>query len=314
MTASTRRTFAGGLGALTLGACATAGDGAGTSYRVVERPDRDVLGEGAIWSARMNAVLWIDIMKPALSILDLRTGRVTRTPLPQMVTWIFERQAGDGFMVGLRKGIGRLRLDPLEITQVGAVEADLPENRLNDAKVDPFGRIWFGTMGQGPSGGAGSFYRLDPNLTWSRQDTGYRVANGPTFSLDGRTAFHNDTPERTVYAFDVDPRGGLSNRRVFIRFEQAWGVPDGMTTDAEGGLWICGWDGSRVSRFRPDGSLDRFIALPATRPTTCVFAGRRLERMFVASASTGLDNEPLAGSLFEVFPGVRGARATLFAG
>lgn len=308
--------FAGGLAALGAGGCVSVGGRAGARppYRVVERPDRDNLGEGAIWSARRNAVLWIDIGRPGLSILDLRTGRVTRTPLPQMVVWIFERRNGDGFIVGLRKGIGWLNLDPLEITPISGLEADLPNNRLNDAKVDPFGRIWFGTMGQGPAGGAGSFYRLDPDLTWSKQDTGYRVANGPTFSLDGRTVFHNDTPNRTVYAFDLDPRGGLSNKRVFIRFEPDWGVPDGMTTDAEGGLWICGWDGGRISHFRPDGTLDRFVALPASRPTTGVFAGPRLERLFVASSSGGLANEPLAGSLFEVFPGVRGMPQTLFAG
>jgi xylono-1,5-lactonase len=316
MSASTRRTFAGGLAALGGGACASVGGrvAAQPPYRVIARPDRDALGEGAIWSARRNAIVWVDIQNPAVSILDLRSGRVTRTPLPQMVTWIFERQGSDDFMVGLRKGVGRLRLDPVEITQIGAVEADLPNTRLNDAKVDPFGRIWFGTMGEGTPGGNGAFYRLDPDLTWTRVDTGYRVANGPTFSLDGRTVFHNDTPNRTVYAFDMDPRGGLSNKRVFIRFEREWGVPDGMTTDAEGGLWICGWDGHRVSRFRPDGSLDRFIAIPTQRPTTCVFAGPRLDRMFVASASAGLDNDTLAGSLFEVFPGVRGMRQTLFAG
>jgi sugar lactone lactonase YvrE len=139
-------------------------------------------------------------------------------------------------------------------------------------------------------------------------------SNGPTFSPDGATLYHTDNARRVVYAFDLNENGALANKRVFVRFEDAWGYPDGMTTDSEGGVWIAHWDGARVSRFTPDGALDRSIALPVSRPTSCVFAGDELERMFVTSASIGREDEPLAGGLFEIDPGVRGAPAHMFAG
>lgn len=123
-----------------------------------------------------------------------------------------------------------------------------------------------------------------------------------------------DTGLRTVFAFDMNQYGELTGKRVFLSFEKQWGYPDGMAADAEGGLWIAHWDGGRISRFRPDGSLDRSISVPASNVTSVVFAGPQLDRMFVTSAAFGCETEPLAGALFEVNPGVRGHSVQAFAG
>jgi sugar lactone lactonase YvrE len=130
--------------------------------------------------------------------------------------------------------------------------------------------------------------------------------------------YHTDTPLQRIYVFDVRD-GVVSNKRVFLQLQSGQGHPDGMCVDAQDHLWIAHWGGSRVSRFRPDGSVDRSIAMPASQITSCVFAGPNLDRMFVTSAAIGLNEakraaEPLAGSLFEVDPGCKGLPSRTFAG
>jgi D-xylonolactonase len=270
------------------------------------------LGEGPIWSARDNAVYFVDIKGPAVHRLGLTDGARTSWAMPEMIGWLAERR--EGFIAGFQSGFAELSLDPLVIRPIGDPEPDLPGNRLNDGKVDPAGRLWAGTMDNAEQAASGSLYRLDPDRSWRRMDQGYRVTNGPAFSPDGRTLYHSDSALRCVYRFDLAPDGGLGEREVFIRFGEADGYPDGMTTDAEGGLWIAHWGGSRVSRFTPDGRLDRAIPVPVSQPTSCVFAGPDLDRLFVTSAAIGLTDEPLAGGLFELDTGVRGLPTGAFAG
>jgi sugar lactone lactonase YvrE len=234
--------------------------------------------------------------------------------MPEPICWLLPRAAKPGFIAGFKSGFAALTIDPLVITKIGAPEPERETNRLNDAKVDAAGRIWAGSMDDDEQRVTGALYRLDPSLRWSRVDDGYGVANGPTFSPAGDTLYHTDSARRVVYRFALSPQGLLSDRREFVRFAEDWGYPDGMTTDSEGCVWIAHWDGARVSRFTPDGELDRFHALPVSRPTSCVFAGARLDRMFVTSASIGREHEPLAGALFEIDPGVRGASSFAFAG
>jgi sugar lactone lactonase YvrE len=285
-----------------------------TGYRVIERATRDALGEGPLWSVRRGALFWVDILAPALRSLDLGNGVVSTWDMPEKIGWAIECANHDGFMIGLKSGFARLDIETMQIERIGHPEPDLPHNRLNDAKVDQAGRIWAGTMDDREVAASGALYRLDPALNWTRHDEGYGVTNGPTFSPNGATVYHTNTLDRTVFAFDLTDEGALTNKRVFLRFENSWGYPDGMCTDADGGIWIAHWGGSRVSRFSPDGRLDRSIALPASQITSCAFGGATLDRMFVTSAAVGVEGEPLAGALFEVDSGQRGIAPNLFAG
>jgi sugar lactone lactonase YvrE len=214
----------------------------------------------------------------------------------------------------LQSGFAELELKPLRIRHIADPEPDYPGNRMNDAKVDPFGRIWAGTMDADMKKETGALYRLDTDLTISRQDRGYMVTNGPAFGAQGECLYHTDSPRRTVYRFDLSPDGAISAKRIFIEFPRGWGVPDGMTVDVDGGLWIAHWGGGRISRFTPNGELDRSIALPASQITSCAFAGEALDRLFVTSAALDRDDEEMAGMLFEVDPGVRGIAPNRFAG
>ena len=274
-------------------------------WRIVQRDMRDVLGEGACWSPRDQAFYWVDILAPALNRLSLADSEITRWAMPEPLGWVVRRERG-GLIGGFRSGVATIDLEPLTIRPIVDPEPDLPGNRLNDGKADAQGRIWFGTMDMAQEQDSGALYRFDPDQRLTRLDRGYRVPNGPAFSLDGQWLYHSDTARRTIYRFALAPDGSVADRQPFIQFGDDDGYPDGMTVDAAGGLWVAHWGGGRISRFAPDGTRDRAIALPARQITNMAFAGDRLDRLFVTSAATGLPESRYDGALFEVDAGATG--------
>ena len=282
-------------------------------WQIVERGVRDQLGEGACWSPRDQAFYWVDILAPALNRLSLDDGAIMRWAMPEPLGWVVRRRAG-GLIGGFQSGVAEIDLDPLAIRPVVDPEPHLPGNRMNDGKADAQGRIWFGTMDMAEESDSGALYRLDPDRHWTRLDGGYRVPNGPAFSHDGLWLYHSDTARRTIYRFALSNDGTIADRNPFIHFAEEDGYPDGMTVDAAGGLWVAHWGGSRISRFAPDGTLDRAIALPARQITNLAFAGDRFDRLFVTSAATGLPESPYDGALFMVDPGTTGLATNEFFG
>lgn len=277
------------------------------------------LGEGPLWSSRDQALYWTDIKVRKLNRYRLADGATASWDMPDTIGWAVERRGKPGFVVGLAHAVAELTLDPFKLTQRCDLETSLLGNRLNDAKVDPKGRVWFGTMDNTEKQHSGAFYRLDPDFSVHRVDKDYICANGPTFSPDGAIVYHTDSSMREIYRFDVQPDGSLANKRVFARFSEEEGYPDGMTTDRDGWLWVAHWGGWRITRFRPDGTRDRVVRMPVSQVTSCTFGGDRLDRMFVTSARIGLSEtqlarEPLAGGLFEIDPGVTGLPTQQFAG
>lgn len=277
-----------------------------------------LLGEGPVWDPRDGALWFVDIEKPAIHRYRLADGdRRSWTP-PFRVTALWPRTGG-GFVAHSERGF--LFADPEagRYDLFHETEPHLPVNRSNDGKIDPAGRFWSGTMDDEKRQDTGSLYCLHPDRRVVCVDEGYRITNGPAFSPDGRTMYHTDTFRRTVYAFDVSDDGTASNRRVFLAFGgETRGNPDGMNVDAEGCLWIAFWDGWCVRRYAPDGALMVERAIPAAQVTSLVFAGERLDRMFVTSAAVDLDKageHALAGALFEVeAPGVTGVPLPMFEG
>lgn len=282
-------------------------------WRLIERGVCDLLGEGTLWSARENAVYWTDILAPALNRLSLDDGSIRRWAMPEPLGWIAERQSG-GFIGGFKSGFAEVSLEPLMITQLADPEPHLPGSRMNDGKADASGAIWCGTMDMAEEQDVGALYRFDPDGSWTMMDSSYGVPNGPAFSPCGRWLYHSDTAKRVMYRFARTADGGIADREPFIRFAEEDGYPDGMTVDAEAHIWVAHWGGGRVSRFTPDGRLDRAISLPAKQVTNICFAGPALDRMFVSSAAIGLPDSPFDGGFYELFPDVRGLPAHLFAG
>lgn len=275
-----------------------------------------VLGEGPVWVAREAALYWLDIKGLKIFRLDDQ-GQVKEWPTPIRVGSIVPRRQG-GFIGGTEGGIAevdpgaklfKIFIDP---------EADQPDNRFNDGKVDRRGRFWAGTMDDAEKDATGSLYCFDPDLSWTQVDQGYKVTNGPSFSPLGERMYHNDSGRQLTYVFDMQD-GRPVNRRTFHQFGKGDGSPDGMTVDSEGCLWMCFWDGGCVRRFSPDGEWLETIEMPVSRPTSLAFGGRDLDELYISSASIGLDEQarqmqPNAGGLFMLKPGVQGIADVPFAG
>ncbi len=260
-------------------------------------PPGALLGEGPLWSRRDACIYWVDILNNTLHAYGL--DDVSRSwHLPEHIGWVIERETG-GFIAGLMSGFAGLTLEPLTIKHIANPYPHEPDNRLNDAKADAEGRIWAGSMHKPETKVSGALYRLDTDMSVREMDGPYKVANGPAFTADHAQVFHTDSGAGEVYLFDVRD-GELSNKRLFLRFGDDMGSPDGMTVDAQGGLWIAHWGGGRVTRFHMDGREDFHVDLPARQITSITFAGDRLDRAFVTSAAVGQPDDREAGTLFEI--------------
>lgn len=209
------------------------------------------------------------------------------------------------------------------LTFLADPEADHPETRFNDGAVDPAGRFWAGTMLEGSEdwdSAPGNLYRLDPDLTLTRMETGVAISNGIGWSPDCKTMYFTDSPRQVIYAYDYDLlTGAIANRRPFIHTPGEASVPDGLTVDSEGCIWSARWGGWRLIRYDPQGKREREIALPVQYPTSCTFGGPELDALYITSANTALsaqqrEAQPLAGDIFRIIPGIKGLERPRFLG
>ena len=282
---------------------------------------RSELGEGPVWISGDEALIWVDISVGRLNRLVPATGQLDRLDIGQPVGAVVPRAAG-GLLLALRDGVGVLdefAAGERAVIRV-EVEADLEQNRMNDGKCDPAGRFWVGTMSFAARPGAGSLYRVDADLSVTRVISGTTIANGLGWSPDGTSMYFTDSAAQSVWAFDFDASTGMvENRRLLISVQEPGVLPDGMAIDAEGGIWTALWGGSAVRRYSATGILDQEIPFPVSQVSSCAFGGTDLEDLYVTTARTGLSEaglaqEPDAGCLFRLDPGVRGMPTTSFSG
>ncbi|GAA2883558.1 SMP-30/gluconolactonase/LRE family protein [Streptosporangium fragile] len=275
------------------------------------------LGEGPAWDAARERLVWVDITAGAVHLLDPATG-VDRAVDVGIHVGAAVPTADGELLLAVRDGIARLSAEGT-VRMVAEVEADVPGNRMNDAKCDPAGRLWAGTMPYEATPGAGALYRYDGASVVKIRD-GVSVSNGLGWSPDGTVMYHIDTRAQRVDAYAYDAAtGDIRDRRTAVGIDPADGSPDGMTVDDDGCLWVALWGGSRVRRYTPGGVLDREVRLPVTQVTSCAFGGPRGDVLYITSAAHGLDpaalaGQPLAGSVFAVEPGVTGRPAVPFSG
>ena len=277
---------------------------------------RALLGEGPRWWR--ERLLWVDILAGVLHRFDPATGTDAAVELGNVLGMVAPRRGG-GLVAALGRSVVRLDDDLREVGRV-ALDEDRPHNRLNDGRCDPAGRLWVGSMRRDGSGTDGVLYRVDPDGAVHRQQDGLGLSNGLDWSPDGRRMYHIDTPTQRVDVLDYDVDSGQArNRRALVAVPEEQGAPDGMTVDAEGGLWVAFYGGWAVRRYRPDGTLDRQVRLPAANVTACGFGGPDLQDLYVTTATDGLDaqaraEQPLAGSLLRLRPGVAGQPTSPFSG
>lgn len=274
-------------------------------------------GEGPAWDAAVGRLIWVNIT--ASTVYEFRSDSGLRHwDVGEHVGAAVPRASG-GLVLAVRSGFVALGEDGSR-TPLASVEADNPETRMNDGKCDPQGRFWAGTMAYAETQNAGSLYRLDLDTSVHTMVAPVTISNGLGWSPDGTVLYYVDTPTGGVDAFAFDGgTGAITGRRRAITIDPADGSPDGITVDDDGGIWVALWGGGAVRRYRPDGSLDVIIELPATQVTSCAFGGTDGGDLFITTAAAGLTpqqqaEQPQAGGLFRCRPGVTGPPATPYAG
>jgi L-arabinonolactonase len=271
---------------------------------------KNTLGESPIWDEQGQVLWWVDnVGRPSIWRYDPSDGGVRNWEMPEEIGSMVLRERG-GICAAMKKGFAFVELDPVRIEMVAQLENHLPHNRMNDGRCDRRGRFWCGSMDArskfGPREASASIYRLDPDLSCHRMDTGFTVSNGTAFSPDNRTMYYADTPSLNIYAYDFDiETGGIANRRVFARMDEPNARVDGAAVDSEGGYWCAHFSAWSIVRYSPDGKLDRRVRLPTSGVTCVAWGGPKLDIMYVTSAQLYLPkNEesayPHAGALWEI--------------
>ena len=270
---------------------------------------RAALGEGPVWCANEPAVWFVDIKRRRIHRFDteLQQDRSWNAPeQPSFIAAINE----NSFVVGLKTGLHRFDPANDEFKLLREVEPTQPGNRLNDGYVDARGQLWFGSMDDSEQEPTGAMYRFDGSNV-DCIDRGICITNGPCVSPDGRKFYYTDTVNRTMYTFDLNDDGMLSNKRVFTHFDLAEGHPDGSVVDGEGCIWTALWGGWSLLRLSPRGERIAKIGLPCSNVTKAVFAGHDLKTLYITTARKGLSEaqlaeQPLAGGLFSIDVNVAG--------
>lgn len=293
---------------------------AGVRVAVVAEPVGEVqavLGEGPYWVPEDDCLLWVDISR----------GRLHRTYFPSGETRTLDLNAVSAAFPAVGGGVltaggSRLTLHlPAERGEKWTTRliAEVPARegiRFNDAGVDPAGRVWVGSMHTDEAEPLGELYRLGPGGVLTTVVKGVTVSNGLGWSPDGSRMYYADSPMRRIDMFDYDPATGEAfQRRVFADLSAFDGVPDGLTVDLDGCLWVAIWGGGVLRRFAPDGTQDAVLPVPVSQPTSCAFGGPGMTDLYVTTASIGLTEaelaaQPLAGRLLRLRPGPIGLPST----
>ena len=279
------------------------------------------LGEGPVWHPVEQVLYWLDITRGCLHRFDPRSSAHEVTELG-VVTGSMGVRANGGFVMATRKGFAFWDPKSRQFEFLGGPDLDEPEGmRFNDGKTDRQGRFWAGKMSSRPEN---FLFRLDPDGSMHRMESGIATSNGLGWSPDNRTFYFTDSPARVIYAYDFDPdTGAISSRRVFatIRNEPLEGLPDGLAIDEEGCIWSARWGGWKVVRYAPDGSIERVIQMPVEFPTSCAFGGPNLDELYITSAWVEMGGDPVrraaqpqAGDVFRLKTRVRGFPEPIFGG
>lgn len=272
------------------------------------------LGEGPVWVAREAALWFVDIKERRVHRFDPATGALRSWPAPLEIGWVLPAADG-GFVAGLEDGLHRFDPASGAFARRHHVEPHLPGNRLNDAAVDPAGRLWFGTMDNGETGVTGRLYAHDGGAVRDSGLPPVAITNGPSFAPDGHTLYHTDTLGGVIHAVAVNDDGTLGPARPFATIDPAHGWPDGTAVDAEGGVWTGIWGGWSARRYDPAGALVETVRFPCANITKIAFGGPGRSTAYATSARKGLDAaaraaQPEAGNLFAFDAGVAGLPPT----
>ncbi|WP_329486402.1 SMP-30/gluconolactonase/LRE family protein [Kitasatospora sp. NBC_01246] len=261
------------------------------------------LGEGPVWDAAAQSIRWIGIPDREVLTLHRPSGRLTVLELDVTPGTLMPAAEGSP-VLATERGFESLDTATGRTELLAAVEADRPDRRMNDGKRDPYGRPVAGTMQRTGPQQPGSLYRLESDGSVRPILDGLAIPNGLAWPEPDRL-WHIDTPTRRIGFYEYPEHGPVGRRIRSLDVSHLPGMPDGMTLDEAGNLWVAFWDGGAVHCLSPGGRLLDTVEVPAPRTTSCAFGGPGLDTLFVTTARSG--EHPLSGRLFELaVPGVRG--------
>ena len=263
---------------------------------------RNILGEGVLWDARLNSAVWTDIQssrfwqwqpgsEPASFALPQRLGSIALTETPGT------------YLGGFESGFAHFTPATGAFDMLAPVTADHAHLRLNDGRVDRSGTFWAGSMAEAKGSPLGSLWRYDGGGQATPFLGDIKIPNSLCWSGDGTQMYFADSPRQTIWRYAFDPNDGPVGDPEVFATTTGNRYPDGSCIDAEDHLWNAQWGSGEVVRYRPDGSIERRIALPVSQPSCPAFGGADLNLLMVTTARDGLSTEtlaaqPLAGALF----------------
>lgn len=242
------------------------------------------LGEGPVWDSVSGSLLCVDLL--AGDVLRLRPdGDVRRHRTGLETVGALRPRRGGGFVLAAARGFAYTDDDLSSVEVLPDLWNDRGV-RMNDGACDPHGRFLAGSMAYDARPGGGGLFRLHPSGAVEQVLDNVTISNGIDWSPDGSLAYYVDTPTQRIDVFDDDGTG-LSDRRPFVQIPADAGSPDGITVDADGGVWVALWGGAAVHRYDPSGVLSAVVEVPATHVTACAFGGPGLDQLYVTTSRDG---------------------------
>ncbi|MEY2424733.1 MAG: hypothetical protein QOI61_305 [Actinomycetota bacterium] len=275
------------------------------------------LGEGPRWDERTNELHWVDIERGEIHRLHHGTGEHRVVTIGQSVGAAVPLREGSGWIAGVREGVAVIGYDG-EVRRTVRVDAERPSHRMNDGACDTAGRFWTGTLDEDHGPPSDALYRVDHDLAVQTVVEGIGLSNGLAWSPDDSAMYRVDSAAGVIFRTEFAAESGtLGAQAPFVVVDQTDGEPDGITVDAEGGVWVALWDGWALRRYSPAGELDAVVPVPVARPTSCTFGGTDLATLFITTARTGLDDDalrdqPWAGHVLSCTTGARGMPTNYF--
>ena len=280
--------------------------------------NRCALGEGPAWDRLSKSLLWVDI-KGKKIFAATADGVITNS-------WSTSAQPSAVILAHPERKLVTAGQEILELCGVSGETKPYVQllgepsfNRCNDAKCDPMGNLWVGTMDDREKERSGRLWRIGSNGEEEVFLDGIGVANTLAWDTVRGRFYFADSMIGDIYVFDYDVNNSqIEGCRVFLSRDDAPGVPDGSAIDEDGYLWNARWDGGCVIRVSPDGEVDCIVEMPALRPTSCAFGGQDMKTLYVTSAATDspapVDSADMGGAVFSIEVDVAGSRIPPYQG
>lgn len=277
------------------------------------------LGEGVWWNPDQKQLSWFDGFGNEFYIYDPEEKQNKTFAINSKIGCAIPAKTKDAFVMCLQDGIYLFNTKSGALNLINNIEQEIENNRLNDGACDSRGTLWFGSMSMTANQEdrefeiTGSFYSLTPEGKLKKYFGGVGISNGIAWNSRETLMYYVDSTTQCIFSFKFDVENKeISEKKVVVEIPSDEGIPDGMTIDAEGMLWVAHFGGGCISRWNPHTSKRLGeISLPVTNVTCCCFGGPDLADLYITTARTGLSKvqlrkEPLAGSLFHANPGVKG--------